>query len=161
MSSAPGLENHQASYSRVKIPGFNYVKTWEVAFAKAMQPRTNSTNTLEPDPKGYVFGIPPRRVIMPRKRRSFSATFKSKVALDAIKGLKTVAEIAKLHQVHPSQVVLWKRQLLEGVESVFDGPTDRKDKAADQPQTAELYEQIGKLNMQLEWIKKKVAENGL
>jgi len=78
---------------------------------------------------------------MPRKRRSFSATFKSKVALDAIKGLKTVAEIAKLHQVHPSQVVLWKRQLLEGVESVFDGPTDRKDKAADQPQTAELYDQ--------------------
>jgi putative transposase len=57
--------------------------------------------------------------------------------------------------------VLWKRQLLEGVESVFDGPTDRKDKTADQPQTAELYEQIGKLNMQLEWIKKKVAENGL
>jgi putative transposase len=51
--------------------------------------------------------------------------------------------------------VLWKRQLLEGVESVFDGPTDRKDKAADQPQTAELYEQIGKLNMQLEWLKKK------
>ena len=98
---------------------------------------------------------------MPRKRRSFSATFKSKVALDAIKGLNTVAEIAKLHQVHPSQVVLWKRQLLEGVESVFDGPTDRKDKAADQPQTAERYEQIGKLNMQLEWLKKKVAENGL
>ena len=89
---------------------------------------------------------------MPRKRRSFSATVKSKVALDAIKGLKTVAEIAKLHQVHTSQVVLWKRQVLEGVESVFDGPTDRKDKAADQPQTAELYEQIGKLNMQLEWI---------
>jgi len=63
---------------------------------------------------------------MPRKRRSFNATFKSKVSLGAIKGLKTVAEIAKMHQVHPSQVVLWKRQLLEGVESVFDGPTDRK-----------------------------------
>jgi len=54
---------------------------------------------------------------MPRKRRSFSATFKSKVALDAIKGLKTVAEIAKLHQVNPSQVVLWKRQLLERLSS--------------------------------------------
>jgi putative transposase len=86
---------------------------------------------------------------MPRKRRSFSATFKSKVALDAIKGLKTISEIAKLHQVHPTQVVLWKRQRLEGVESVFDGPADRKDKAAGEPQTAELYEQIGKLNMQL------------
>ena len=98
---------------------------------------------------------------MPRKRRSFSATFKPKVALDAIKGLKTVAEIAKLHQVHPSQVVLWKRQLLEGVESVFDGPTDRKDKAADQPQTAELFEQIRKLNMQLEWLKKSGRELSL
>ncbi len=71
--------------------------------------------------------IPPCRGGMPRKRRSFSAIFKSKVALVAIKGHKTVAEIAKLHQVHPSQVVLWKRQLLEGVESVFDGPTDRKE----------------------------------
>jgi len=54
---------------------------------------------------------------MPMKRRSFSTTFKSKVALDAIKGLKTVAEIAKLHQVHPSQVLLWKRQLLERLSS--------------------------------------------
>lgn len=54
--------------------------------------------------------------------------------------------------------MLWKRQLLEGVESVFDGPTDRKDKAADQPQTAEFYEQIGKLNMQLEWLKKSSRE---
>jgi putative transposase len=76
---------------------------------------------------GHVFENSSRRVFMPRKRRSFSATFKSKVALDAIKGIKTVTEIAKLHQVHPSQVMLWKRQLLEGVESVFDGPTDRKD----------------------------------
>jgi hypothetical protein len=50
MSSAPGLETHQALYSRVKVPGFDYVKTWEVKFAKAMQPRTDSTNTLEPDP---------------------------------------------------------------------------------------------------------------
>jgi transposase-like protein len=56
---------------------------------------------------GCVFGIPPRRLFIPRKRRSLSATFKPKVALDAIKGLKTVAEIAKLHQFHPSQVVLW------------------------------------------------------
>jgi putative transposase len=69
---------------------------------------------------------------MTRKRRSISATFTSKVALDAFRGRKTVAEIAKLHPVHPSQVLLWKRQLLEGVESVFDSPTDRKDKAADQ-----------------------------
>jgi hypothetical protein len=57
--------------------------------------------------------------------------------------------------------VLWKRQLLEGVESVFDGPADRKDKAADEPQTAELYEQIGKLNMQLEWLKKSGRERSV
>ena len=61
----------------------------------------------------------------------------------------------KLHQVHPYRVVLWKRQLLEGVESVFDSSTDPKDKAVDQPQTAELYERIGKINMQLDWLKKR------
>jgi transposase-like protein len=70
---------------------------------------------------------------MPGKRRSFSATFKSKIALDAIKGLKTVAEIAKLHQVHPTQVELRKRQLLEGVESVVVGLANRKDKVEDDP----------------------------
>ena len=96
---------------------------------------------------------------MPRKRRVFTSAFKSKVALDAIRGLKTVAELAKQHQVHPTQVALWKKQLLDGVETVFES-TSAKPEKTDEPGNTELYEQIGKLNMQLEWLKKKVAEHG-
>lgn len=96
---------------------------------------------------------------MPRKRRIFTAAFKAKVALDAQRGLKTVAELAKQHQVHPTQVALWKKQLLENVDVVFEG-TSSKSENSDEPGTTELYEQIGKLNMQLEWLKKKVAEHG-
>jgi transposase len=96
---------------------------------------------------------------MSRKRRSFSAAFKAKVALDAHKGLKTVGELAKQHQVHPTQIALWKKQLLDGVEGVFEGNSPKAEKT-DEPESAELYEQIGKLNMQLEWLKKKVAEHG-
>ena len=96
---------------------------------------------------------------MPRKRRAFSAAFKAKVALDAHKGLKTIAELAKQHQVHPTQVALWKKQLIDGVEGVFER-TSLKAEKTDEPGNAELYEQIGKLNIQLEWLKNKVAEHG-
>jgi transposase len=96
---------------------------------------------------------------MARKRRLFSSTFKAKVALDAVKGLKTVGELAKQHAVHPTQIALWKKQLVEGAETLFDQGSSKKE-ASDEPQTSELYEQIGKLNIQLEWLKKKVAEHG-
>jgi putative transposase len=96
---------------------------------------------------------------MARKRRLFSSTFKAKVALDAVRALKTVGELAKQHQVHPTQIALWKKQLLEGAEALFDQGQGKKS-TDEGPPTAELYEQIGKLNMQLEWLKKKVSENG-
>lgn len=96
---------------------------------------------------------------MARKRRAFTSLFKAKVALDAVKGLKTVGELANQHKVHPTQVVLWKKQLLDSADSVFEGSVSKSSKS-DEPATTELYEQIGKLNMQLEWLKKKVAEHG-
>jgi putative transposase len=96
---------------------------------------------------------------MSRKRRAFSAVFKAKVALDAHRGLKTIAELAKQHRVHPTQVQLWKKQLHDGAEAVFESTSPKIGKS-DEPNSAELYEQIGKLNMQLEWLKKKVAEHG-
>ncbi len=96
---------------------------------------------------------------MSRKRRSFSASFKAKVALEAVKGLKSIGELAKQHQVHPTQIALWKRQLLEGAEEVFEGGGPKSAKS-DEPNAAELYEQIGRLNVELEWLKKKVAEHG-
>ena len=93
---------------------------------------------------------------MARKRRSFSPAFKAKVALEAIKGVKTIAEIAQKHKLHATQINLWKKQLLAGAEDVFlDGKTKTPQKNSDEPQAAELYEQIGRLNIQLEWLKKK------
>ena len=97
---------------------------------------------------------------MPRKRRTFSPAFKAKVALEAIKGVKTIAEIAHKHKLHATQITLWKKQLLAGAEDVFlDGKTKTPQKNSDEPETAELYEQIGRLNVQLEWLKKKVAQD--
>ena len=57
---------------------------------------------------------------MARKRRAFSATFKAKVALDAVKGLKTSAELAKSHGVHSTQIALWKKQLIDEASSIFE-----------------------------------------
>ena len=95
---------------------------------------------------------------MARTRRRFDAAFKAKVALEAIRGLKTISEIAKQFRVHPNQVTLWKKQLLSGAEQVFDTPGGKTTKS-DEPEAAELYEQIGRLKVELEWVKKKVAEN--
>jgi len=97
---------------------------------------------------------------MARKRRSFSAAFKAKVALEAIREQRTIAELAQRHKLHATQINLWKKQLLEGAERIFEGSGDTAKKAtADEPQAKELFEQIGRLNVQLEWLKKKVAED--
>jgi transposase-like protein len=89
-------------------------------------------------------------------RKRHPATFKAKVALEAAKQAKTVAELAKAFQVHPVQISQWKKQLLDGAESLFrDGrKREREDGQAVQ---AELYEQIGRLKMEVEWLKKKSA----
>lgn len=96
---------------------------------------------------------------MARTRRRLDGKFKSRVALEAIRGLKTISEIARHYKVHPNQVTMWKKQLLEGAEDVFEGSTPSSKKVSDEPEAAELYEQIGRLKVELEWLKKKVAEN--
>lgn len=95
---------------------------------------------------------------MARTRRRFDSGFKAKVALEAVRGLKTLSEIAQQFKVHPNQVTLWKKQLLAGAEQAFEGGNAKASKS-DEPQAAELYEQIGRLKVELEWLKKKVAEN--
>ena len=95
---------------------------------------------------------------MARARRRFDAGFKAKVALEAIRGLKTVQEIAKHFQVHPNQVTTWRKQLLEGASDVFDGSSGKSSKESE-PSSAVLYEQIGRLKVELEWLKKKVAQD--
>jgi len=95
---------------------------------------------------------------MARTRRRFDSRFKAKVALVAVRELRTVSEIAKQFKVHPSQVALWKKQLLSGAEQVFELSKGKTSKS-DEPEAGELYEQIGRLKVELEWLKKKVAEN--
>ena len=96
---------------------------------------------------------------MTGKRKRHSAAFKAKVALEAAKQTKTVAELAKAYQVHPVQISQWKKQLLDGVETLFrDGR--RREREEGEAVQAELYEKIGRLNMEVEWLKKSVARCG-
>ena len=96
---------------------------------------------------------------MARTRRRFDGKFKAKVALEAIRGLKTVSEIAKQFKVHPNQVTTWKKQLLGGAELAFENSSVSTKRGSDEREASELYEQIGRLKVELEWLKKKVAEN--
>ena len=89
---------------------------------------------------------------MPRKRHS--AAFKSKVALEAIKGHKTISEIASEYEVHPNQVSQWKRQLRDGLEDVFLDP--RKSQHSEEKEKDRLYQEIGRLKVELDWLKKKL-----
>ena len=91
-----------------------------------------------------------------RKRRQHDAQFKLRVALEAARGLKTISQIAAEHQVHPNLVSSWKKQLLEEGSSLF-GMTAARQQRDQATREAELYEQIGRLKMELEWLKKKAA----
>ena len=97
---------------------------------------------------------------MATKRKQYTAAFKAQVALAALKGDKTVNELASQYGVHPTLIHDWKRQLLAGAEQVFVNGV-RADTAADaEAQKAQLFEQIGRLKMELEWLKKKPAPIG-
>jgi transposase-like protein len=94
---------------------------------------------------------------MSRKRRTFTPAFKAKVALAAACGEKTTAQLVGQFGVHASQIASWKRQLLDGVPELFaDGRSRKSDEASADEE--ELYEQIGRLKMEVEWLKKKAAE---
>ena len=92
---------------------------------------------------------------MKGKRKQHTAAFKAQVALAALKGDRTVNELASQYGVHPTLIHTWKKQLLAGADQVFsNGKTATADAAAEK---AELFEQIGRLTIELEWLKKKVA----
>jgi transposase len=88
------------------------------------------------------------------KRKIFSGAQKGKVAVEAIKGLKTVNQIAQEYGVHPTQVSLWKKELLENAGSLFEAKRGPKP-ANVQNDPDRLYAKIGQLNMELDWLKKK------
>ena len=92
------------------------------------------------------------------RRRVFGLAFKAKVALAAAKGGRTTAQLASQFGIHTSQVTAWKKQLMAQVAELFaDGRQRRADQATDEQG---LYEQIGRLKMEVEWLKKKAAEVG-
>ena len=93
---------------------------------------------------------------MSQQRRSFSAQFKFQIALEAARGTKTLSELASQHQVHPNQISQWKRQLLEEGSVLFSRANADRDKNQEALQT-DLFGQIGRLKMELEWLKKKAT----
>lgn len=93
-----------------------------------------------------------------KSRRKFSASFKAKVALEAIKGFKTLSELAQEYELHPNQIALWKKELEEGAEGLFDTARGPKPKEEPKDDSNELYEQIGRLKMENEWLKKKLPK---
>ncbi len=95
---------------------------------------------------------------MAKRRKRHAASTKAKVAVAAIRERKTVSELANQHSVHPTLIHQWKRRVLDGAEELFaDGRAARKrDDTA--RREAELYQQIGRLNMEVEWLKKKAAQ---
>jgi putative transposase len=96
---------------------------------------------------------------MTKKRRSYSAEFKFKVALEAAKGLKTLNELSSEYGVHPNQISKWKNELLANGATTFSNRSARQQREQEALQS-ELFEQIGRLKMDLEWLKKKAARYG-
>ena len=93
---------------------------------------------------------------MSRKRRQHGSDFKAQVAVAALKEQQTVQELAKRFAIHTSQIQEWKRRLVSGAAEIFQSPQE-KATARDEPSLAELYEEIGRLKVQLEWLKKKAT----
>lgn len=87
-------------------------------------------------------------------KKKHDATFKARVALEAIKGEKTMAQIASEYGVHPNQIGQWKKRLLKDLPSIFSDRRKREGKEA-QAEKDELYRQIGQLKVELDWLKKK------
>lgn len=95
---------------------------------------------------------------MTTKRTRHSADFKAKVALDAARGAKTLGELSREHSVHATQISEWKRQLLAGVRDIF-GTRRGKETSDQQALQASLYEEIGRLKVELDWFKKNTSGN--
>lgn len=88
-------------------------------------------------------------------KKVFSAAFKAKVALEALKEIETTGQIASRYQIHPVQVGMWRRQLMDRLERIFS-EKDNQEKQKLRELNEELYRQIGKKEVEIEWLKKKV-----
>ena len=89
-------------------------------------------------------------------RKSFNAEFMAKVALEAIKEEKTIAELSSKYEVHRTQITNWRKHVLVGVREIFKGKHEKVNKE-NEKLVDELYRQIGQLKVENEWLKKKSA----
>jgi transposase-like protein len=89
-----------------------------------------------------------------KKRKVYSPEFKAKLGLEAVRGMKTINEIGQEYGVHPGQVGDWKREIQEQAKTLFEGKRGPKPVAAHQEPDL-LYSEIGKLKVELDWLKKK------
>lgn len=94
------------------------------------------------------------------KRRSYSADFKAKVAMEAVKGLQTANEIASKFEVHPGQVAQWKRELIDNVGDIFARKNAKKPPDSNETDS-KLFEQIGRMKVEIDWLKKKSEQLGI
>ena len=91
---------------------------------------------------------------MGRQRKRHSNEFKAKVALEAVKGLQTLSELASRYSVHPTQIAQWKKRLTEGAPSLYEGRS-RTSATSEDELTGPLYEEIGRLKVENDFLKKK------
>ncbi len=92
-----------------------------------------------------------------KQRMRHSREFKAKVALDAVQERDTVQQLAVRYSVHPSQILQWKKALRERAPELFSDPQDMRQQREWDAREAELFEQIGRLKMEVDWLKKKSA----
>jgi transposase-like protein len=93
---------------------------------------------------------------MRRRRRNHGSAFKAKVALAALRGDKTLAELASMYDVHPNQISDWKKQLLDGAEDVFGGPR----KKGDEPDVQAMHAKIGQLTLENDFLEQALVKAG-
>lgn len=89
------------------------------------------------------------------KRRKFSSAFKTKVVLEALSERYTIQELARKHEIHPTQLSAWKRQFLDGAESVFDTPAPEKSEA--DKERDRLYQVVGQQKIEIDFLKKALS----
>lgn len=92
-------------------------------------------------------------------RKNYPAEFKAKVALEAVAGEKSLSELASRHEVHATQIGTWKKALLAGLPEIFSDRRRRKDDDSE-GEKARLFEEIGRLKVELDWVKKKAGGMG-
>jgi putative transposase len=90
------------------------------------------------------------------RRKTYTGDYKAKIVVEAIKGQQTINQLASKYSVHPNMITEWKKQALAGLSQVLSDRRGRDEKAEEELK-AQLYQQIGQLKMELEWLKKKAG----